>query len=168
LRPRTLLDVGCGSAAYGLLFRDLLERRRGRYHKKSWAGRMDAIEVWQEYITPVHEYVYDNIVIGDISGLVNKWPAKLLPHYDMIFMGDVLEHLDVPVGEAVLAKLRQLGTNVLISTPIVPEDQGPYNGNIYECHVSKWTPDMLERAGYRPIQIGHLLITALGTQGGSP
>jgi hypothetical protein len=163
LRPRSLLDVGCGSAAYGLLFRDLLERRRGRYHKKDWLGRIDAVEVWPDYITPVHEYVYDNIVIADIRQLVNSFnpPAELLDSYDMIFMGDVLEHFSCDDGADVLQKLQKMAHHVLISTPVDPEPQDAYNGNEHERHISKWTPDELQALGYRTISIGKFLITAI-------
>ena len=163
LRPRSLLDVGCGSAAYGLLFRDLLERRYGRYHKKDWLCRLDAVEVWPDYITPVHEYVYDNIVIADIRQLVNcaNRPKELLPRYDMIFMGDVLEHFSRTDGEDVLNQVRHMGRYVLISTPVDPEPQAAYNGNEHERHVSKWTPDELVTFGYRTISVGRFLITAI-------
>jgi len=51
---------------------------------------MEAIEIWPDYITPVHEYVYDAIHICNAEEFFTLQPKK---HFDLIFMGDVIEHM---------------------------------------------------------------------------
>ena len=53
-----------------------------------WQCRIDCIEAFEKYITPAHKYIYNNIYIGNATGIL---PA-LDHHYDLILMVDVLEH----------------------------------------------------------------------------
>ena len=155
--------MGCGSGSYGLLFRDILDRMRSRYTPDEWAVRIDAVDIWREYFTPVHDYVYDNCEVFDVRKTVDgDWPAKLLDVYDVVFMGDVIEHLDKDEGVEVLAALKHHAKLLLISTPITPYKQGAYKRNIHEAHISKWSPEDFRLYGFEVLfhKEGNLLLTA--------
>jgi 2-polyprenyl-3-methyl-5-hydroxy-6-metoxy-1,4-benzoquinol methylase len=166
LKPKSLLDIGCGSGSYGVLFRDILDRMRSRYHKKDWLVRIDAIDIWPDYFTPVHEYIYDTVRSFDIREIAfGRWPGDLLEEYDVIFMGDVIEHLDEEEGVEILKLLieQQPDASIVISTPVTPYKQGAYRGNIYEAHRSIWTPEDLTKLGFEVLTKGpqNVLITAV-------
>jgi len=161
LRPQHVLDIGCGSGSYGLLFRDVLDRMRGRYHRNTWQVCIDAIDVWSDYITPVHKYVYNTIVITNILDAVVGWPDELWPHYDLMFLGDIIEHLKVAGARWMIQGLQTRAGEILLSTPVSPARQGSYLGNMHETHVSKWTPKMLQDdLGFQILSVGKELITA--------
>lgn len=150
--PRSILDVGPGFGKYGILARDVLEVPYGRYDKKSWNVRVDAVEAFSGYRNPVYDFAYDNVYYGDILDVLDG-----LPTYDMILLIDVLEHFPKEQGYQLLRKLKQHTAKcLLVSTPKNPARQDDYNGNTYERHQSRWAPlDFVEHDfSYRMIPIG--------------
>src|ERR1051325_4584169 len=98
LQPKSILDIGVGFGKWGHLFREYTdineaEKEPGRYQRRNWRVRIDGIEGHAVYLTPMHRYLYNNIYVGDAPVLIKK-----LPRYDLIFMGDVIEHLPKPAG----------------------------------------------------------------------
>jgi hypothetical protein len=90
-RPGSVLDAGVGFGLWGHLFRQYLDVWSGRILKTQWVTRIDGIEIDSARIQPHSRYLYDNIYNGDIRDLV---PHCVSEHrYDLIFYGDVLEHL---------------------------------------------------------------------------
>ena len=58
IRPESILDVGAGFGGAGFLIRQYLDLRTDR--KKGfadWSIRIDGIEIFEKYITPVHAYI---------------------------------------------------------------------------------------------------------------
>lgn len=71
LKPKSVLDIGPGFGKYGLLCREYLDIwNKWTYSKDKWDIRIDAIEAFANYITPVHKYIYNNIYIGDAKELI--------------------------------------------------------------------------------------------------
>src|SRR5215510_5091009 len=96
LRPNSILDVGIGFGKWGHLFReytDILEAEHepARYQREHWRVRIDGIEGYAAYLTPMHQYLYTAIHVGDARSVLPR-----LDPYDLIFLGDVLEHLEKP------------------------------------------------------------------------
>ncbi|MDI6602294.1 MAG: glycosyltransferase family 4 protein [Thermoanaerobacteraceae bacterium] len=134
-QPASILDIGVGFGKYGLLMRDLLEIPKGRYHKGDWTIKIDGVEVFENYKTPLYEYIYDNIYWGNILNLIQS-----LEKYDIILLIDVIEHFTKEEGMMLIKQLiNHCNKAVIVSTPIFPEVQKDYNGNIYEEHKSRWT-----------------------------
>jgi hypothetical protein len=140
LRPQSILDVGVGFGKWGHLFREYTdinaaENDPPRYHKAHWQVRIDGIEGHPGYLTDMHRFLYDEIHVGDACQVL---PA--LPEYDLVFMGDIIEHLDKGDGrrllEMALAKARQA---VLVSTPKYETHQSELCGNELERHRSLWS-----------------------------
>jgi hypothetical protein len=96
--------------------------------------RIDAVEVFEEYITPLQRSIYDEIYVGDALAVL---PG--VDRYDLILLIDVLEHLPKENGIRLLAASLQKGMFVVVSTPKHPAEQGAHFGNVHEEHTSAWT-----------------------------
>ena len=68
--PKKLLDVGVGFGKYGFLSREYLELWDGRRKYDDWKRRIDGIEAFKEYITPVHNFIYEKMFIGNAMDIL--------------------------------------------------------------------------------------------------
>ena len=140
LKPRSILDVGIGFGKWGHLFReytDILEAEHhpSRYERKNWKIQIDGIEGFPQYITEMHRYLYSEIHIGDACELIHR-----LPRYDIIFMGDIIEHLQKKRGLQLLRdSVAQANKAVIVSTPKYETAQGDLCSNEMERHRSLWS-----------------------------
>src|SRR3990172_689042 len=81
VKPDSVLDIGIGFGKYGVLLREYLELWNNEGHQYNhFTKRIDGIEAFKHYITPIHEYVYDNILIGDALELIDR----IEPRYDLV------------------------------------------------------------------------------------
>ena len=92
LAPRSVLDVGAGMGKWGFLCRELLDWNVGRLDRADWQVRIDGIEVFT-YESPLHDWVYDSVRRADVLDVVDDCAG-----YDLVILGDVLEHLTVPTA----------------------------------------------------------------------
>lgn len=140
LRPQSILDVGVGFGKWGHLFReytDILEAEQdpARYERGRWRVRIDGIEGFASYITEMHRYLYNEIHIGDMREVLPR-----LPEYDVVFLGDVIEHLEKPRGEQLLRDaVAHAKKAVIVSTPKYPTEQADLCANELERHRSVWS-----------------------------
>jgi 2-polyprenyl-3-methyl-5-hydroxy-6-metoxy-1,4-benzoquinol methylase len=125
VNPKTVLDVGPGSGTYY----DLLGHRQVH-----WTG----VEIWEPYVEQFHlRERYDEVIIVDIRDF--PWGRR---YFDVIILGDVLEHMSREEALALWAKARSHCTGiVLLSIPIIDYPQGEYEGNPHEAHLATWTHD---------------------------
>jgi 2-polyprenyl-3-methyl-5-hydroxy-6-metoxy-1,4-benzoquinol methylase len=133
-RPKSILDIGVGFGSKGMLFReysDIWDR-----NLKEWQTRIDGVEIFEEYITDIQRKIYNNIYIGNILNLIDT-----LPDYDLVFMGDVIEHIEKETAKDLLEKLKKKGKIVIIVTPEDIGNQGTVFGNTNEAHISQWYLD---------------------------
>ena len=141
LKPASVLDVGVGFGKWGLLFREYLdvvhaEDDPARYPKTGWRTRIDGVEGFEPYLADHHRYLYDGITVGDAATVV---PAA--GGYDLIFLGDVIEHFPRDDGNAVIAAgVSQAEKAFIFSTPATFREQGAAVGNTFEIHRSHWAP----------------------------
>ena len=137
LRPTILLDVGVGFGKYGVLAREYLELwvNDRNYEKKDWVCRIDGIEAYAKFITPMHEYVYDNIYIGDAGDII---PTLRDVEYDLVLLIDVLEHFDTENGVTLLNNLLEIAKGIIVCVPKVFREQEAVLGNPYEKHRAQW------------------------------
>lgn len=154
--PKSLLDIGTGMGQYGFLARTNLEhinlfevdgalaRRR---EKDEWKIIIDGIEVFEKYITPVHDYAYNNIYIGDAISLL----PNIGKEYEMVIAIDILEHFDKDRGLEFIELLKTVSSRaILISTPkefIAQEVEA----NPYENHRSLWSLEELQSLGFQHV-----------------
>ncbi|OIO62389.1 hypothetical protein COT48_00175 [Candidatus Woesearchaeota archaeon CG08_land_8_20_14_0_20_47_9] len=143
LNPSSILDVGVGFGKYGVLCREYLELGDGREEYDKFLRRIDGIEAFKNYITPLHRFIYDHIYIGDVLDLIDK----LKFNYDLVLIIDVLEHLSKHKGRILINKLLEKHGSVLISTPRYIGIQKDVFNNPYEEHKAQWSRQELSRLG---------------------
>jgi len=120
--PATILDIGVGSGFYGeMIRRDLPD------------VRLDGVETF-DYENP-RWACYDRIFREDAR-------TREYEPYDLFLMVDVIEHMSIAEGHALLERLPG---PVLVSTPW-HYIQGPDENPLQE-HVSEWT--LADFARYR-------------------
>jgi hypothetical protein len=127
INPRAVLDIGAGAGTYGRMVRAICPQ-----------AAVDAVEIFEPYVSRFDlSHVYDAVIIGDVRD-VNT--TSLFPReYDVIIMGDVLEHMTAWEAEKVWCTLLPLARHaVIVSIPVVEYPQGPSEGNVHEAHVSTW------------------------------
>jgi len=159
--PQKLLDIGVGFGKYGFLSREYLELWDGRQKYNDWKRTIDGIEVFKEYITPVHDLIYNKIFIGNAIDIVPTIEEK----YDLILLIDVLEHFDYEVGLKLLQECDKHGRNILISVPKSIGSQGESFGNPYETHRFQWQEchfNKFDNKFVLPDDLGNSLIVYLG------
>lgn len=111
-----LLDIGAGAGAnYEIL--------------KDYYNIIDCIEVFTPYIerfglTKKYRNVF-NVNVLDFDNFCD---------YDLLIMGDVLEHLSVVDAISLLKRITELGVPIIIQVPFMYQ-QGVYDGNVYEIHL---------------------------------
>lgn len=152
LNPESLLDVGAGMGQYGFLARINLENinlfevngSQGKQRsKEQWRVHIDAIEGCDGYLTPVHEYCYNNIMIGNALEILPTLPDD---SYELVLAIDILEHFTKTDGLEFLTQLKRIANKaVLISTPQEVE------ANPYENHRSFWEKNELIEHGFSQI-----------------
>ncbi len=128
--PRTILDIGCGYGKHGVLLREYIHP----------TPQVHGIEAWAPYVKPHRlEGIYDHLRVGDAL----KLTSHELAQYDMVVMGDVIEHMQ---KDAALALLDRIPGWVILATPVnhFHTDEGlPPT----EAHVSHWTRADFEGTG---------------------
>lgn len=121
IKPKTALDIGCGSGTYAKMFPHL-----------EWTG----VEIWGPY---VEKYGLRDLYPTLHNVDAREWEPT--QRYDVVFLGDVLEHMTIQEAQDLVKKLKY-PTTVIISIPIGPYPQGEYDGNPYEKHITdNWTVD---------------------------
>lgn len=138
LRPLSVLDVGVGFGKYGCLFREYLDiwemQTIADYDRSHWKTIIEGIEATPEYLTVLHEYVYDQIHVGDVNEIIDT-----LGTYDVIIMGDVLEHFEKNAGGRLLDRLYDHTEKCLLLTfPVDCAKRDNVIGNPHESHRSAW------------------------------
>lgn len=147
-RPRSVLDLGIGFGMTGAAVRQWLDEAQRPY-----ATTLYGVEIWPDYRSPLWD-LYDAIFIQSIEESLQTLPIS----FDLVVLGDVIEHFTFQEGERVLAstdKKLNPGGFVYVATPAGPMPQGAAHGNPYETHRSAWTADDLAQRGFEIVLSDH-------------
>ena len=121
-----ILDVGPGKGKYSdLLFKEY--------------PNLDCVEVFGPYVKKFNlREKYRYVYVADIR-------AFILPRaYDLVILGDVLEHFSINEAQTVIRQLDKAGSSIIVTVPFLYE-QGPAGGNPYERHLqADLTPEVME------------------------
>uniref|UniRef100_A0A6M3KYT1 Putative methyltransferase n=1 Tax=viral metagenome TaxID=1070528 RepID=A0A6M3KYT1_9ZZZZ len=139
LKFNRFLDIGCGAGIYGDIIREVFNQE----------AHIDAVEAWSQYIVR-HDLKkkYDRIIMEDI---VKVWHQ--MEDYDVIVMGDVIEHLTKHDAIMVICGLKAKCRFLWGSLPIEvgrPWSTGYRQGkeewveNKYNQHLHDWTGNELK------------------------
>jgi len=134
-RKTRILDVGAGHGKYGKLLREYYET-------------IDAIELWDEHIEKlkvIYNKIYkvnamefkfmNNVSTSEASTGQNSTDN----HYDLVILGDMLEHLELKDAQALLTKIEQSNPKNIIITIPYEYPQHTLYGNVLEIHLQ---PDL--------------------------
>jgi predicted TPR repeat methyltransferase len=125
-----ILDLGAGSGTYSKLL-SKSNLREGI--------ELVGVEVWKPYISEFKlEELYDTLIAED----VRKIDWKSLGNFDVVFAGDILEHMTKEEAVLLVSNLLETSKTLIMSIPIVYMPQDEYEGNPYEIHVKPdWSHD---------------------------
>ena len=128
LRPSSVLDVGAGSGTYARAFRP-------QHEGSFWC----AIEVHQPYVDKYGlTELYDSVMVTDARTTLLEMNYEQ-NHFDLIVMGDVVEHVVKVQGAQIIARALQITDNLLVAMPIGEYPQGSIDGNDHEEHLATWS-----------------------------
>ncbi len=147
INPSSILDVGAGFGRWGMLAREFCELWRERHFPSQWALRVDAVEAFADNISEYHHLFYNNIYVEDAAEFVSD---EVCQRYDLIILGDVLEHLERKAGKDLLERCIANAKYVMVNIPLGPEwEQGEVYGNKFERHQAVWQPGDFQRPELR-------------------
>lgn len=119
---KKVLDVGCGFGLWGFMCKMYLKD-----------VIVHGIEIVPTNIDQLQRCIYDHIFFGNANDLEFE-------DYDLIILGDVLEHFVFEDGKKLLEKCRKHAKIVLIITPIKFMKEPP-DHPFYERHLHIWKPE---------------------------
>jgi len=144
LSPNSILDIGPGFGKYGVLCREYLDINRcckeATSYPPPWRTTIDCIEVWPQYVSPIHRYVYDNVFIGNAMEVLPRLGEH---HYDLALVLDVLEHFAAEEAGQFMDLVLKVAWLAVVSVPRTEAPQEAAFGNDYERHRSHWPPGRL-------------------------
>jgi hypothetical protein len=147
LQPASFLDIGVGNGKWGFLVREYVDVWNGRFLQSQWSCIIDGVEIYEPYINQnSHQRaIYNNIHIGDATHIVNQ-----LGQYDVIYAGDVLEHIEKVASIGLVRQQTGMAKKALIcSIPLGVEWLGKRNyENRHEDHASSWEIGELKNLGF--------------------
>lgn len=132
----SILDVGCGHGFYYKLLKEHFDK-------------IDAVEIWQPYIEEFKlTEMYDNVFNTNIIDFEFEY-------YDIIIMGDILEHLSREDAVTVLNRLKNKCKELLVIVPYyLPQDE--VFGNKYEIHLQPDLDDTIMSEYYPMLELINL------------
>ena len=122
---KRILDVGPGEGTYANLLR-------------SSGYRIDAVEIHGPYVDKYKlRDLYDNVYINDILNFD-------IQDYDVIILGDVLEHIIPLYAQGLIRKIKNHGQQCLVAVPYMMS-QEESEGNPHEAHHQEdLTPELMK------------------------
>lgn len=134
-----ILDIGAGDGKWAELLPD---------------KRLDAVEIWPEYVKKYNlQKKYKNLYIINIINFVK---VKDITDWEVVILGDVLEHLDKEFGVELVSYLKCKKVKVFLIIPISGDTRqnGTCYGNPYETHRSFWTREEILSLGFTELHFG--------------
>jgi len=142
----SVIDVGAGDGKWGKLLRS------PTLHPgvKSPISRLVALEICPECVKR-HRLgeIYDQVIVGNAAEYIN-WSG-----FDVVILGDVLEHLCREDGLGLIKRLKESDARVYLTVPISPCPQdGTVYGNPHETHLDQWTHEELDALEWKMLHRG--------------
>lgn len=160
VNPNSMLDVGIGFGRYGYLARETLDFRvdsQGNF--QPFQRRIDGIEIFPNYITKIHNEIYDNIYIGDAFDIISESDFV----YDLIFISDVIEHFTKDRAKQLIVNALKKCKVLYINTPYVYYHQDIIKGNENENHLSGWNINDFKELGAKYVYLNEIFVCAIFT-----
>ena len=134
LRPKRLLDIGCGFGKYGMLYREYTDIWDERLDPSTWQYHIEGVEAFPAYRNPIHDYAYDAVHYAPAEDVL-----PTLGEFDCVLISDVIEHLEHSAAKGLVAEAFRHAPTVVISTPRDFNEQHAICDNEYERHRCHFT-----------------------------
>lgn len=135
-KPKSILDVGIGVGKYGALFREYLDIWDVSKPYEERKVKLYGVEAFERYDNPIWQ-VYDKVFTQDVLTILPL--LSDLGKFDLLFLGDVIEHFTKEEGKKILTEIEY--NKLIVITPKNVSEQGSVYGNSFEIHKSNWTID---------------------------
>lgn len=141
LKPRSVLDVGKGLGKYGFLLHeyygldDMAVQDPTRIVAQQSRLVIDCVESEPNFLWPHIPHFYRTVYQGRVEKLLHE-----LPEYQIVFMCDVIEHIEKFAARRTVEYFLATGAIVVISSPANFFHQDNW-GSKDEQHLSYWTPN---------------------------
>ena len=140
---RSLLDVGCGRGIIGALCRIY----RG-------VDRLVGVDGFAPYLEFTQRTgLYDHTVLRNLNDTPLPFGTQ---EFEVATCIEVIEHLEWSAGQRLLDELERIGSQVIVTTPNIRFQQSEYDGNVFQRHLSGWSPGDFRARGYRVYGLGNL------------
>jgi len=127
IKPQRILDIGAGAGKLGSMVRAVTP-----------TAHVVAVEIDPDYVTRFRlAETYDQVLQFNCMNLLSD--AHLETTYDVVFFGDVIEHLRKSEGRDLLEFLIYRAAWILVQVPL-RYVQNSVDGHASEAHISVWTP----------------------------
>lgn len=144
MQPQRILDIGVGNGRMGVIARE--------YAAAPWSNRfcegiriVDGIEGHRSYLGPLHEAVYDEVVVGEAIATLRDFDSNAR-RYDLGLAIDILEHFDALSAREFIDVCRRVCNVLAVATPRWYFEQRSAE-NPLEEHRSFWPAAELLAAG---------------------
>ena len=130
LKPATICDIGPGAGKYAKIARQVATT-------KGFATHLTAVEVDPSYVPEFGlDQLYDQVVVDDAVNMIGN-PRQ---HYDMVIIGDCIEHMRKSDGLDLLNFLMYRTAHIVL---VFPDNflQDGSDDHPAEAHISVWTAE---------------------------
>lgn len=159
IAPARVLDVGVGLGLVGAALRQYLEVCAGRLERPAWRVRIEGIEIFPAYQTPLWDWAYDAVHLGDAQEVLGS-----LGEFDLVLACDVIEHFPKKDGRAFLDRCMRQSPFAIITSPVGRYEQGTVFGNPHETHRSEWGYDDFRAWPCRYAEAGDTFMAVLARE----
>jgi hypothetical protein len=108
-RPRTLIDVGASDGTIAAMI------KAAREHLTVFA--IEPHQAHREVLASRPFWTFHGPAVPALTALMNVPDALLKTHYDVALVGEVLEHLDRDGGRQILAQLKCMVKQLVVTVP---------------------------------------------------
>ena len=136
LQPKTVLNIGKGFGKYGFLIHEYAGINNSKKLDPSKSLKelseitIEAVEADSDLMFLHLPHLYSNVYFEDILTLYPK-----LGGYNLVLMIDVIEHIDKLHAVKLLKHLLNIGSKIIVATPIHFFEQELYESS-FGHHVS--------------------------------
>jgi len=150
---QTVLDIGCGRGVPA----HLVLRRCSHYY-------LVGLDIFEPYVRECQKSgSHEALILGDARRL----PFSKSKPFDIVFLVEVIEHLDKQEAQQVLEAAEEIcRKQIILTAPVGFLRQQAYDSNLYQEHKSAWNPAEFKRMGYKVRGVGIRRVWGRAEEGG--
>ena len=133
---KNIFELGVGYGQFGKLIKNEIKE-----------SKIFGIEIFTKYFSKIPKQCYEHLYNEDMRFFDYKKICEEIK-FDVVLAIDVIEHVERFEGELLINKLIDMFPMIIISVPIVDNEQGAFQGNEYEIHRTQWKTNELQKMGF--------------------